>query len=279
MNARRLLLGWTLILSAASPGVQAQVPLAAPEQVWIAVESPGADAVKLEATLYRPPGNGPFPLALVSHGSTGGGAVSPRLTLRPETLAPLLVARGIVVLAPMRRGRGASGGSYDEPYGCDYGGAQRGLENAMADTDAALAYARTLPYVDSSRVLLAGSSRGGLLSIAYAQRRPGIAAGIVNFVGGWHGDTCPNDFNRYVFRRAGAAVTVPTLWLYTENDRYYSPRSIRAYANEFESAGGRVTLRVYPPQGADGHYLTRYPDVWRGDLESFLDRLGLPARP
>jgi pimeloyl-ACP methyl ester carboxylesterase len=103
--------------------------------------------------------------------------------------------------------------------------------------------------------------------------------GIVNFVGGWHGDTCPNDFNRYVFRRAGAAVTVPTLWLYTENDRYYSPRSIRAYANEFESAGGRVTLRVYPPQGADGHYLTRHPDVWRGDLESFLDRLGLPARP
>jgi dienelactone hydrolase len=115
--------------------------------------------------------------------------------------------------------------------------------------------------------------------IAYAHRRPGVAMGIVNFVGGWHGDTCQNDFNRYVYRRAGAAVTAPTLWLYAENDRYYSPRSIKAYAAEFEGAGGRVALRLYPPQGPDGHYLTRYPRIWRADLESFLDGLGLSARP
>ena len=251
------------------------------EGVWIPMQTSsfvfGEKTIRLEATLYRPKGDGPFPIVIVSHGSTGG-KIPPTQTLRPSSTAPLLLERGFVVLAPMRRGRGASDGSYNEPYGCDLGGANRGLENALEDLEAAVAFVRTLPYVDSSRLVLMGASRGGLLSLAYAARRPAAVRAVINFVGGWHGDGCPADFNASVYEKAGAASKVPTLWLYAENDRMYSASSIKRYASIYERAGGQIIFRLYPPAGPDGHYLTRYPELWRKDIGAFLDGLGFTPR-
>jgi dipeptidyl aminopeptidase/acylaminoacyl peptidase len=47
--------------------------------------------------------------------------------------------------------------------------------------DAVLAF----PFVDPTRVVIGGQSRGGILSIAYAGQRPEQVKGVVNFVGGW----------------------------------------------------------------------------------------------
>jgi dienelactone hydrolase len=178
----------------------------------------------------------------------------------------------------MRRGRGASEGRSDEPISCNHGTNFSAMDNAVADTDAALAYARTLPFIDASRVVLSGSSRGGILSVYYAEQRPGVAKGVVNFVGGWTGDGCSGDFNGTLYRKA-AAAKLPTLWLYTENDSYYSAQSIRHYAKLYEESGGKIALRLYPPVGKDGHYLSRYPDVWRRDVDGFLDGLGFAPAP
>ena len=266
------------LVATAAPAQPARVDS---QQVWIPARTStlfsGEKAIKLEATLYKPEGPGPFPLLLFSHGSTGG-VIPATNTLRPDWLAGLALERGFVVLAPMRRGRGASEGSYDESYRCDFGLYQTGMRLAVEDTDAALAYAKSLPYVDATRVVLAGASRGGILSVVYAARRPGAALGVVNFVGGWHGATCNAGFNTATFAEAGKAVKVPSLWLYAENDRYYSPAFIEGYAKAYADAGAKMHLRIYPFANGDGHGFYRRELQWQKDLGEFLDGLGFPVR-
>ena len=123
-----------------------------------------------------------------------------------------------------------------------------------------------------------GHSRGGLLSVVYAARRPGAVLGVVNFSGGWHSDGCAADFNDYVYEKAGSASKVPALWLYAENDRLYSASSIKRYAATYERAGGQLFFRLYPPVGDDGHALPRHMELWEKDVAAFLDGLGFTPR-
>jgi dienelactone hydrolase len=269
----------TLEIALLPPPVLAQ----ASELVWIPMKTSsffgGEKNIKLEATLYKPKGNGPFPLLLYSHTSTGAGAIPASRTLRPDMLAQFLTERGMAVLAPMRRGRGMSEGSYDEPYQCNYGSHSAGLENAIADTDAALAYAKSLPFVDQERIVLAGASRGGILSVVYATKRPGVARAMLNFVGGWTSDRCSHSFHDEVFDAAGKAKGPPMLWLYAENDDLYTISDIQRYASVFEKAGGGLQLRLYPAPMGNGHFFyLRGPAVYGADLEAFLGQTGVKPK-
>jgi dienelactone hydrolase len=253
-----------------------QRPALSWERIWIP-----AGEIKLEANVVKPGGSGPFPVVIISHGSTGRGQVPVSRTMRPDFVASAFLKHGFAVVAPMRRGRGESGGSYDEPYDCDYGAAARGLGNAMKDTDHVIAHLARLPYVDKTRLVLSGQSRGGILSVAYAARWPDRVRGVVNFAGGWTSDGCSEQagrFNETVFRDAGTAAAtarIPMLFLYAGNDSYYSPASIRDFARPFEK-DGRVLLRLYGPVGSDGHALFAHPDVWAPDFHEFLRKLGFP---
>lgn len=256
------------------------------ETIWIpanerGVQDPVRD-IKLEANIVKPDGKGPFPVAIISHGSTGRGRVPVRQTLRSDFVASEFLKHGFAVVAPMRRGRGASGGAYDEPYDCDASAAAGGLQNAMQDTDHVVAYVRTRPEFDSSRLVLSGNSRGGILSVLYASQRLGVARGVVNFVGVWTNDTCSSragGFNEKVFRDAGtapAAAHVPMLFLYAGNDSHYAPDSARNFAALVQQSGGSVQLQLYGAVGSDGHRLFAHPDVWGPDFHGFLDKLGFP---
>ena len=75
--------------------------------------------IQLEATLYRPARVGRWPLIIFNHGSTGPGVIPPSLTLHHKAQAYYFLQRGYAVLAPMRKGRGRSEGTYTEPYRCD----------------------------------------------------------------------------------------------------------------------------------------------------------------
>src|SRR5258706_14010150 len=80
-------------------------------QQWL-VPSPDPD-VAARAILFRPPGDGPFRLALIAHASTQN--VLRRAQMPPSeyrALAAFLVARGFAVLGPERPGHGAPGGRY-----------------------------------------------------------------------------------------------------------------------------------------------------------------------
>ncbi len=241
--------------------------------------------VSLEVVIYKPLGAGPFPLVMFNHGSTGNGDDPSlfKLTYTHEGIARFFAERGWMVAFPQRRGRGASGGLYDEGfvpdrsrYSCLQAPALAGIERALQDADAAFDYLRSHPDVDSTRVLAAGFSRGGILALAHAARRPGAFRGAVNFVGGWIGEGCVDAVavNRSTFASASTFAGA-TIWLYGENDPFYSLEHSRANFDAFVGAGGKGALHVYTrAPGLSGHLIINEPSLWAPALDAYLTLSG-----
>ena len=87
-------------------------------------------------TVFRPPGAGPFPLAVINHGSTQNelrraGYAAPQYT----ALTEWLVAHGYAVAVPQRPGHGKTGGTYYEDQG---GCANADFRKASSDAQAHL---------------------------------------------------------------------------------------------------------------------------------------------
>lgn len=115
----------------------------------------------LPATLVKPEGQGPFPAVVIMHDCSGLG---PRSSGSPRRWANELVSRGYVVLMPdsfTNRGHPDGVCVNPSPNRLDVAPARR-----VADAYAALAYLRTLPYVDGARVGLMGGSHGGTTTLA-----------------------------------------------------------------------------------------------------------------
>ncbi len=250
--------------------------------------SEGGKPVRLEVVMFKPDGAGPFPLLVMNHGSTGRGN-DPRLfkeTTWHFAVADFLTRRGWLVAFPQRRGRGNSDGLYDEGlntdrrrYTCDPDRSLAGADRALADIHAAMAVLRRRPDVDSRRILIGGNSRGGVLSIVYAAQHPDVVSGVINVVGGWLGTGCPTAaaVNGALFQR-GAAFTGPTIWLYGEDDSFYSIDHSRANFATFERAGGTGRFFAFDVPGTDGHGLSAYPELWSAPLEAFMAMVDAPDR-
>src|SRR6266404_2785613 len=99
--------------ASAQPALGAQGAEGEPHrlQQWL-VPSPDL-ATAAHAVLFRPPGEGPFPLAVIAHASTQNVLRRAQMP-QPEyrALAARLLARGFAVLVPERLGHGATGGRY-----------------------------------------------------------------------------------------------------------------------------------------------------------------------
>jgi dienelactone hydrolase len=240
------------------------------------------EQVKLATITYKPPGNGPFPTLIFHHGSTGGGR-DPALFARPydpKALAGWFTARGWAVILPSRRGRGGSEGTYDEGfapdraqgYSCEPTLALAGADRALRDIDAITPVLLAQPFVDRDRVAMGGQSRGGILSVAWSGRQPAVPRAVVNFVGGWVSKRCwsSDEVNASLFRR-GSVFDRPTIWLYGDNDPYYSLRHSRMNFAAFQAAGGKGAFHDYvPPEGLTGHQIAAAPELWTEALEAYL---------
>jgi dienelactone hydrolase len=274
----RTALAEVMVVPASVPGVATGTTVRIP----MAELGSGGKRITLEATLYLPEAEGPHPVLLFNHGSTGGGTVAPSITMRPRRQAQFFVERGFAVLAPMRRGRGASDGVHAEYEGtCARDVLDAGLARAIEDVDAAMAYLRSQPWADPTRVVVAGQSRGGILSVAYAAERSGTVRGVINFAGGWTSQRCDEGgrgFNQATFASAGGRTHIPMLWLYAEEDGYYSAAWIRRYQEAFAQAGGVATFHLFPAFGADGHRLVDRVELWKVAADDFLRRLNLVSR-
>ncbi|MCD6079358.1 MAG: hypothetical protein K0R89_3302, partial [Ramlibacter sp.] len=245
-------------------------------------------SVSLLLVVYRPDtGRGPWPTLVVNHGSTGDGN-RPELFAHTYTSLDIVrqfTQRGWQVIFPQRRGRGGSGGLYDEGfeadrsrYSCDPARSLAGFDRAMEDLHLVMQHVLARPDVDAHRVVLTGVSRGGILAAAYAGQYPQQVKGVINFVGGWMGDRCRNveQINPVIFRRA-SAYPGPTLWLYGSRDSFYSLRHSRSNFEAFQSAGGKGRFVAYDlPSGQNGHFIAGRPDLWEADVQGYLHDLALP---
>ena len=240
--------------------------------------------IRLEAVVFRPAGTGPFPLAVVNHGSTGRGS-DPRL-FRQTFIAPMvaeyLTARGWLAAFPQRRGRGRSDGLYDEGfnanraqgYTCRTKRSLAGADRALEDVHAAIAALRKRPDVQPGPVLLLGQSRGGALSVAYAGLHPKKVRGVIDFVGGWVGDGCGNAIavNRTLMNR-GARFPRPMLWLYGRNDPFYALDHSRGNFEAFRAAGGEGRFFGFRVPGGNGHRIILFPRLWGAEVDRYLGAL------
>jgi dienelactone hydrolase len=281
-------------LGLVAPAVLAQPPLGpagaegAPdrEQPWL-VPTPDA-ATPAHAMLFRPPGEGPFRLALIAHATTQNvlrRAQMPQPEYRP--LAAYLVARGFAVLVPERLGHGATGGPYlEDQGGCDEADYARAGRATAEQIAVALKFALAQPFIRNDGAVIIGHSGGGWGALALAgEDTKGIAA-IIAFAPGRGGHA--NDMENRVCAphtllaaagEFGRAARVPVTWLVAANDTYFSPDLSRRLADAFRAAGGKLDFRMLGASGSEGHWLVETESGVKlagGALDSAL-RLGPPA--
>lgn len=218
------------------------------------VRYPTHDGREIPAFVYRPVGEGPFPVVLSIH---GGPESQERPTYGYRGLYQYLVGRGIGVLAPNIRGSTGYGTSYQRAIHRDWGGAELG------DLDAAARHLRSLPWVDGGRLGVFGGSFGGFATLSCVSRLPEYWAAAVDIVG-------PS--NLVTFARA-----VPPTWRRfmaawvgdpeTEAD-FLLERSPITYVD-------RIRAPLFVIQGAND------PRVVKGESDQIVERLrerGVPVR-
>ena len=245
--------------------------------------------IRLETVIFKPTGTGPFPLAVINHGSTGDGT-NPALfrdTWFDIGLADFLNQHGWMAAFPQRRGRGKSDGLYDEGFSLDRAGGYTGdtdqslagAERALRDIEAAVGALRRLPDVASSRILIGGQSRGGVLSVAYSGKHPEEIAGVINYVGGWLGDhrATAKIINQTLFKQ-GARFARPTLWLYGRHDPFYTISHSQENFVAFQEAGGQGTFLDFDVPDGNGHRLIGYSQLWSGPVGDYLKLLAVPEK-
>lgn len=234
------------------------------------VKFPSGDLV-LHGFVYKPEGNGPFPAVLYNHGSER------RPGWKPE-LGELFTSQGYVLFIPHRQGQGRSPGEYIRdllPQRKFRLARSRRLVELMEihlkDQITALSYLKSLPYVDSDRIAVAGCSFGGIQTVLISERKVGLRAAI-SFAGAaqtWR--RLPDLRERML--SAVRNATIPILLIQAKNDYNLAPS--RALAEELKRLRKPHKLVIFPPFGntaAEGHggFCSRGGNVWGSEVFSFL---------
>jgi dienelactone hydrolase len=259
-----------------SPGPQAE-KTADGGELWL-IPSP-VQGLLMRATLYRPQGAGPFPLAVINHGSeqdANARAVAPLPSFPAAT--SWFLAHGYAVLIPERPGHGKTGGRYLEDQGrceaADYVGSGYATADSIA---AAIAYMKVSPAIRPTGIVVVGNSAGAWGAIAFGARQPQGVRAIIDFAGGRGGhnngrplSNCSPDRLVAAAGTFGKTSRIPTLWLYAANDTYFPPDLSGRMADAFRAAGGNVDYHLLPAIPGEGHALIANPAAWSQVVEAFL---------
>lgn len=251
--------------------------------------------VEVVTHVYKPEGEGPFPLVIFSHGR------APSRVDRARLEYPVLVGhanywllKGVAVVAPVRPGYGDTGGLDREDSGARWSGKvcsgdpdfARLASQAGKTVVAMHQWALQQPWVRKDRLLLEGQSVGGMTTVSVAALNlPGVI-GAVNFAGGSGGNpadsptkSCAPENLRKTYGEFGKLVKVPSLWLYAENDQYWGAEAPREWHEAFKAGGSDTQfIQTGPLAGHDGHSLLTYGGkMWLVPLDAFVRKVGLTA--
>ena len=214
---------------------------------------------QIPVKLLKPNGSGPFPAIVIMHDCSGLG---PRSSGAPEGWAKELSGLGYVILMPDSFStRGFAEGVCTDP---SPNRREVSPVRRAADAYAALAYLRTLAFVDFPRVGLMGGSHGGSTTLAsmvapksgndvFAHEKDAIFAAAVALYPGCgfqYGDWRP-------VRKSGPGGPVtaytglykplaPLLILIGENDDWTPAEPCQKLADAAQGAGYPISIKVYP---------------------------------
>ncbi|EEA96193.1 subfamily S9C unassigned peptidase [Pseudovibrio sp. JE062] len=252
-------------------------------QVWrVPVQlRDGSGTITLEATVFKPNGEGPFPLAVFNHGMAADAPTDGAYDFRPDAAIRWFLARGYAVATLIRRGYGRSEGVRSVVPDGDASGLIKVLEERVHDINSSVRYFQEQAFVTGDHVVLVGLSAGGNGVLAASRKAPKGVRGVIAFAPGTLtvDEYTAEDLElaERGFRMFGDGTTLPTLWIYTENDEFYSPMLARSFFEAYtsESDAGQE-LALLPLEGEDGHDLflrNDGPNVWGPIVEPFLERV------
>lgn len=230
-----------------------------------------SDGRQLHGFLWKPEGPGPFRAILWNHGSE-------KLPGSEPALARFYTAHSYVFFVPHRRGQGRSPGDYIQDEIAQAPPAARSrrmveLQDAeVDDVVAALAYLKSLPFVDPARIALSGCSYGGIQTLLAGERELGVRA-LVPFAPGAKSWDKNDDIHDRLIRAVDLAKA-PVFLIQAEND--YSLGPSHALAKEASKKKKDFQSKIYPAYGKspqDGHwgFCSSAIDVWGDDVLAFLE--------
>ena len=262
---------------AAAAQAQTAGPQGSPsrEQEW---RIPAAKGAMLSTTVYRPRGDGPWPLVIANHGSPASDAIK-----EFENVSDWFVKQGYVVAVPWRRGYGRTGGAMADGMGsCAKPTYARAGAETASDIKAVMDHLRGQSFVAPTRTIVVGHSAGGWGSMAMSASNPPGVSAMVNF-GGGRGGRCEMSDGTYgvgapdqlveLAGKWGATARVPMLWIYASNDSFFNPALVRRMYDAYTGAGGRAELHDVGAIGNDGHQLlSTRPGLaaWQPLLTTFI---------
>jgi dienelactone hydrolase len=241
--------------------------------------------IKHEMVWVRPKGNGPFPLAVISHGAPRRTDAKAYREFRPQSfdfIAEDMARRGWAAAVFMRRGYGASSGSASEGYGdCSNPNFVRAGEQTALDFSNAIGALSKSTFVDAGTIVAIGHSAGGFGALSLSgQKVPGLRA-VINF-GGGRASVAPNEICGKVqilnaFREFGLRTRVPSLWIYASNDTFFEPMLVQEFFDNFTQSTMLAQLRFISAVPGDGHSAIQRKGgaQWRPILDNFLGENGL----
>jgi dienelactone hydrolase len=241
-----------------------------------------------KVTIFRDDARARSPFLVLNHGRSAYPSENVKLgRARFTENSRYFVSKGFAVFVPTRVGYGVTGGADVEDSGDCRGKRYPPVYEAAAVQSAkVIDYAKTLPYIDPARGLVIGQSFGGTVAITVAAKNiPGVLA-AVNFAGGGGGnpDTqperpCGPELLAALFASYGATAKIPTLWLYSENDKYFGRENPKNWFQGFVKNGGTAQFVQLPPYKTNGHgSFTSQPASWKPAFEEFLRANGLADR-
>lgn len=239
----------------------------------------GLFTIDLETTIYKPDGDGPFPVAVINHGKAPGDSRF-QGRYRPAIAARYFLERGYAVVVPMRQGFSKSSGSY-------IGGGCNVESNGRAqaeDVKAVLDHVVAQSWADKTRIVVLGQSHGGWTTLAFGPLDyPGVKA-LVNFAGGLRQDGCSSWESGLAKGAAEYAkqTRLPSLWFYGDNDSFFNTATYSAMFEKYTAAGGQARLIAFGVFGSDSHSMfgsRAGAPIWQPEVSKLLSSVGLPSQP
>lgn len=249
------------------------------EQVLMLPGDPARPA-QLQVTVLLPDGPGPFPLAIVNHGSAKRGQFPSEVPRYSATYsAYYFLSRGYAVVLPMMRGYAGSEGRF-RTHGCNL--AQTAVD-AAKDILAAAAAMADNPAIDLHRIVIAGQSLGGWNSLALAAFNPPGVKAVINFAGGMVEGDCDHGRDALATGAAqlGAVTHIPSIWFYGDNDSLFPPATWRLMHARYTAAGGTARLVDVGTFMDDSHQLLSFEEglpLWVPQVDAFLQEQGMPSQ-
>jgi carboxymethylenebutenolidase len=209
---------------------------------WVDIN---VDGQTMEGYLTRPAAEGRYPAVVVIQEIWG-------VNSHIQSVTDRLPSQGYVGLAPAlfhREGR-MTLGLYEE---METALARLGRctdANILADVRAAVAYLKTLPFVDANRIGIVGFCFGGRVSYQAACHLPELKAAVV-FYGGRIlqplGGPGPAPIEQT------GNIAAPLLGLFGEDDGNPSPADVEKIAAELKKHGKTYRFHMYPGCGHGFH--------------------------